>query len=202
MKKMKSLMMAAILCCGAGFMGSCNSNGNANADEAADDSLAVIVEKMNDIRFAAVDHFLIDSISKHYREAKVCIPCVQVVAIDEENPDSVKVWGNFWVNNYNVVGDTLKTISGGSHPGMMCLTRKGDGYVVTRFDQVADGAESVSSAKQIFGDKFDELAKIMSGDKKREKVRARQIAEYVKAYNVPVKYYQDYGWPAVEIPLK
>ena len=31
---------------------------------------------------------------------------------------------------------------------------------------------------------------------------ASAIADYVKANKLPVKYYQDYGWPAKVIPAK
>ena len=33
----------------------------------------------------------------------------------------------------------------------------------------------------------------------REAVRKEQLQEYVKRNNLPYKYYQDYGWPAVEL---
>lgn len=33
----------------------------------------------------------------------------------------------------------------------------------------------------------------------REAVRREQLGEYVKRNTLPIRYYQDYGWPAVAI---
>ena len=77
---------------------------------------------------------------------------------------------------------------------------EGTGYTVTGFDQVGDGSNYLPSAKRIFGDKFDAFQAIYSNAEKREEFRAAQIADYVKAHELAVKYYQDYGWPAREIP--
>ena len=197
MEKMKSWMLAAALLFGAGGFTSCH-NGNEN------ERLAEVADEIRpgDCEYA-ISMYLTDSIAAHYASGEVTIPCIQVVELDDSNPDSVLAWGGFWVFNYNVVGDTLKMVSGGSHPGMMTIQHvEGTGYRVTGFDRVEDGSDFVPSAKRIFGDKFDAFQAINSNDAKREEVRAVQIADYVKAYKLPVKYYQDYGWPAKEIPAE
>ena len=38
-----------------------------------------------------------------------------------------------------------------------------------------------------------------SNEQVREAVRKEQLQEYVKRNNLKVRYYQDYGWPAVEL---
>lgn len=200
MNKMKLWTMAAILFCGAmGFTSCHNDNGNKENEqiaEVADES------RQGDCEYA-IGKYLIDSVAQQYSPGEVSIPCIQVVGIDESNPDSVLVWGDFWVFNYNVAGDTLKMVSGGAHPGMMVVQHSsGAGYAVTAFDPVGDGSEYLPSAKRIFGDKFDAYQAISSDGEKREDVRATQIGYYVKANKLPVKYYQDYGWPAKEIPAE
>ena len=200
MKKMKSWMLAAILLCGATGFTSCHNDNSKKENE----RLAEIADETRpgDCEYA-IEVFLTDSLAKQYASGEVSIPCIQVVELDDSNPDSVLVWGDFWVFNYNVAGDTLKMISGGSHPGMMVVQHtSGAGFAVTAFDRVGDGSEYLPSAKRIFGDKFDAFQAINSNDAKREEVRAAQIADYVKAHDLPVKYYQDYGWPAKEIPAE
>jgi len=199
MANMKSWMLAAILFCGIGCLTSCN--GNADADKTAVDTVAVdSTENDGDVMLAAVDRYLVDSIGKQYSQGEVCIPCVAVVATDQKNPDSVMVWGDFWVFNFQVVGDTLKTVSGGDHPGLMCVQKASDGtFKVTSFEQVEDGSGNQASAKRIFGDMYEAFHGINSDQETREELRGMSIAKYVKANNLPIKYYQDYGWPAIEL---
>ena len=196
MNKMKLWMLAAVLLCGAGSITSCHNSDNSNEQiaEIADECRPGDCED-------AIRMYLTDSIAPQYAPGEVAIPCIQVVELDDSNPDSVLVWGDFWVFNYNVASDTLKTVSGGAHPGMMTIQHiEGTGYTVTGFEQVGDGSNYLPSAKRIFGDKFDAFQAIYSNAEKREEFRAAQIADYVKAHELPVKYYQDYGWPAREIP--
>lgn len=198
MQKMKLWIMAIILLCGAPDLTSCHN------DNGQEKGLAEIADetRQGDCEYIIVA-YLTDSIAAHYAPGELCIPCLQVVEFDDSNPDSVLVWGDYWVFNYNVAGDTLKMVSGGSHPGMMTLQPSSEGrYVVTGFDQVGDGSDYLPSAKRIFGDKYDAFHAINSNKEKREEARAFQIADYVEAHNLPVKYYQDYGWPAKEIPAE
>ena len=200
MKKMKLWMMAAILFCGVGCLTSCGGQTKTETETPAEDSVKVDVKEM--ARLKAINSYLMDSIGKAYSQGEVCIPCVQIVDIDDKDPSAVLVWGDFWVFNYNADGDTLKTVSGGSHPGLMCLQSLGNTYVVTGFEQVADGSDNLPSAKRIFGDKFDAFQAINGNQEKREEARARAIADYVEANNLPYKYYLDYGWPAQKIPTE
>ena len=206
MNKMKLWMLAAILFSGVMCYASCSSNSNEKSEapitkEESDNKLMNEIEK-NPEFYAALNGYLADSIGSQYAPGEVCIPCPTVIACDQQNPDNVRVLGAFWVFNYNVVGDTLKMVSGGSHPGLMILKKTDDGYAVTSFDQVEDGSNFTPSAKRIFGDMYEAFNGINSDEETREQVRAIFIAKYVKDNKLPVKYYQDYGWPAKEIPVK
>ena len=121
MKQMKLWMMAAILACGAACVTSCNNNGNANAEKAASTDSVDAVEMMNHFPFLpALNQYLVDSIGSQYAPGEVCIPCPTIVACDNADSDSAMlVYGDFWVYNFNIAGDTLKTVSGGDHPGVM-----------------------------------------------------------------------------------
>ena len=121
------------------------------------------------------------------------------MAVDETNANDILVWGDFWVFNYNQVGDTLKMVSGGNHPGLMHVRQTENGFEVTSFDRVADGSDNVPSAKRIFGDKYEAFQAFQSDDNKREQLRGEKLAEYVKKHNLSVTMYQDYGWPAKKL---
>ena len=189
MMKIKLWMMAAILFCGLSCLVSCNGNKAVPFDDVA--------------ATAAVAQYMVDSMGSQYAQGEVCIPSVSVIAIEKTNPDSIKLWGDYWVFNYNIVGDTLKCVSGGSHPGKMVMRTTDNGYEVIAFEQVEDGSNFLPSAKRIFGESlYDQFHAINSNEEIRESCRANYIADYVKEHNLPVKYYQDFGWPAKEIPTE
>ena len=201
MKTMKMWMMAAILFCGTGCLISCN--GNATADKADVDTVAAEASQSGDPFMDAITKYLVDSIGANYAQGDMCIPVNAMTCSNGEDGDSIFIWGDYWVFNYKVVGDTLKTVSGGNHSGKMLIKRTEDGgFQVISFEQVEDGAGNLASAKRIFGDYYPDYHASNSNEDHREKARARSIVKYVKAHNLPVKYYQDYGWPAKEIPAE
>ena len=191
--KMKWMAIAAVAMLAMTGLMSCNCK-PAAADATPDDSLAT-----DSTLLMAIDRYLIDSIGAFYAPGQLCIPCYDIVAIADSADAGIKVWGDFWVFNYNIAGDTLKTVSGGSHPGLMHIAKKDKVYVVTAFDVVLDGSENLPSAKRIFGDKYEAFHAINSDEAKREATRARALALYTKRNDLPVKFYQDYGWPAKPI---
>lgn len=196
MKKIMLWMTATILTL-CGTLASCNGNGTTK--ENSENTEAPTVNHPTDIK-GVVEAFLVDSLAKQYSQGEVSIPCVMVISTDSTSADDIKVWGDYWVFNYNVVGDTLKTVSGGNHPGLIHLKRSGDTYEVIDFEQVADGSNNLPSAKKIFGELFAEYQKVQSDGKQREQKRADAIASYVKTHDMHVKMYQDYGWDAVKLP--
>lgn len=142
----------------------------------------------------AISDYLVDEIGMQYLFGELCIPTLMMVHEEDE-----RVWGDFWVYWYNVAGDTLKTVSGGNHSGLMTLSKENGNYKVTSFEQTEDGAGNEASAKRIFGEYFDIYQNMHSNEQVREAVRREQLAEYVKQNGLPYRYYQDYGWPAVEL---
>ena len=145
--------------------------------------------------------YMVETVGKDYDAADVSIPVVNIIHEDFTPEDEVLVYGDFWINNYKVEGDTLKCVSGGNHPGVMHVAKDGDTCKVTSFDQVADGGEFDSSAKEIFGDNYDAFMKIYSDSDAIEKERAKVLADYVKANGLDVTKYQDEGWDPVELAL-
>lgn len=154
----------------------------------------------NDRISIAVADYLTHEIAKNYPPADVCIPSFSIIGTDTSNPDDTIVWGDFWVFNYKLKNDTLLTESGGSHPGLMHLKKSDDGYTVTKMDVVADGADNLKSAKEIFADKYDDFHKINSNQDEREKIRLQFISDYVKTNKLSITKVKDSGWDPVLLP--
>ena len=189
----KWLSAATLILCGAMIIG-CN---NTPAEPQSTDT---VIQQEKESFFSAITPYLVDEIGSQYSEAEYCIPSFALIGIDETDFDETKVWGDFWVFNYNIVGDTLKCVSGGNHPGLMHIQTIDNHYKVTAFDQVEDGAANLASAKRIFGGKYEAFQTANSDEELRETIRAKSIALYVMKNNIPATMYQDYGWPAKPIP--
>ncbi len=143
--------------------------------------------------------YLVEEVSKDYDEAKVCIPYFIEIATDNSNPDDILIYGDYWIDNYNLEGDTLVTESGGNYPGLMHLKKTDDGYEVTAFDVVEDGEDGMASAKEIFGDYYDKYLETMEDSESRDNTRVEFMSEYVLANELPITQYQDYGWDPVPL---
>ena len=172
---------------------------NKPTEAAVENNAVAPVNDRDTTYFTAIDRYLADSIGGRYVKGEHCVPLRSIVGVDERNPEDMLVWGDFWVFNYDQAGDTLKCVSGGSHPGLLHIRQTGKGFEVTAFDQVEDGSRFLPTAKKIFGDKFDAFQTINSDDKSREKLRAEGLAAYAKKNGLAVSLYQDYGWPAKKL---
>ncbi len=150
--------------------------------------------------FTTIESYLTE-IGSNYAPGEFTLPCYSYTIVDDSDPDDIQVWGDFWVFNYNRNEDTLETVSGGSHPGKFHIKKDAGGhFIVTGFDAVGDGSDYLPTARKIFGDRYEEFLDAQSNDEVREHARARAIADYVRDHEIPVKFYKDFGWPAVAIP--
>ena len=143
---------------------------------------------------AAISDYLVREIGEHYMKGELCIPVLMMIHEEDE-----LFMGDFWVLWYNIVGDTLKCVSGGNHTGCMTLNNQNGKYTVTNFEQTVDGAGNEASAKRIFGNYYDIYQNVHSSEVVRKAVRTEQLQEYIKRNNLAVKYYQDYGQPAIKL---
>ena len=146
-----------------------------------------------------VNRYLKDNIAVHYLQGDLSVPVSIIVTVEEDDSLHARVYGDYWVFNYRIAGDTLKTVSGGSHPGCFLLSAENGELSINGFEQVADGARFTSSAKRIFGRHYDIFMNINSNENVREAVRQDQLRIYIRRNNLSVRYYQDYGRPAVEL---
>ena len=144
----------------------------------------------------AISDYLLREIAPYYLQGELCVPALLIA-----HEDDSCVLGDFWVFWYNLSGDTFKTVSGGSHPGMMTLTYANNQPQVVAFERIEDGSRFMPTAKQIFGDYLDIFMNMHSNESVREAVRREQLSEYVQQNGLNVHYYQDYGWEAKELEL-
>ena len=149
--------------------------------------------------YAEIADYLIKTCGSHFEEAGVCIPYFEKVAVDDSNKDDIIFYGSFWVENYDQKGDTLECVSGGNFPGAIHLKKLDKGYDVSKMDAVEDGSNFDTSAKKIYGKYYDDFMKIYSNDEESKKVRKQFISDYVKANNLDIKAYKDYGWDPVSL---
>ena len=193
MKKYLSPIMAGLLALTA-----CGNKQAQSTETPATDSIQVdsTAQEEETTYFPAIHRYLVDSISVQYAEADIHVPLPTVVAVDESNGEDIKVWGEFWVMNFNQVGDTLKMISGGSHAGLMHIRQTEKGYTVTGFEQVGDGSLFAKTAKKIFGDKYDAFMAVYSDHEKRNRHHEDLLSEYVRKHHLTATMYQDNGQDA------
>lgn len=154
----------------------------------------IAINRMEQALRNAISDYLVREIGVQYLQGELCIPMLMMVA--EE--DSV-VYGDFWIFCYKFSGDTLQTVSGGNHAGRMTIAYHDGQPLVTAFEQTVDGAGNDVSAKRIFGSHYDIYCNMHSNADVREAVRKEQLGEYIRRHNLPARYYQDFGWQAVEL---
>ena len=147
----------------------------------------------------AISDYLVKEIGVQYRQGELCIPTLMIVSAQEISANQARVWGDFWIWWYNQEGETLMTVSGGNHSGVMTVIQQDDKLKVTSFEQTVDGAGFDASARRIFGSHYDVYRNMHSNQDVREAVRREQLGEYVKSHNLKISYYKDYGWDAVRL---
>ena len=102
-------------------------------------------------------------------------------------------------NRLEEKGDTLKCVSGGSHPGLMHVCQIGENFYVSDFEQVEDGSRFLPTAKRIFGEYFGTFQIHHSDGDEHESLRHDVLRAFVRDHGLTATMYQDYGWPAKEL---
>ncbi len=146
--------------------------------------------------------YLVEEVSKSYDKADVTIPTMDIVSTEVLADDDIRLYGDFWVENYDINGDTLECVSGGHYPGVFTIKKDGDNYTVTKFENPEDGSNFNETAKKLFGEHYKDWSKIYGDDEARAELRTKTISEYVKQNKLNVTQYKDYGWDAVALDLE
>ena len=164
----------------------------------ADKQIVMVNEQVKDY-YAAIDRYLAEQIAAHYAPGEYSVPVYQEVAVNGNDSTDIRIWGDFWVYNYKQEGDTLKCVSGGSHPGLMHICQIGENFYVKDFEQVEDGSLFLPSAKRIFGEYFETFQIHHSDGDEHESLRHDVLRAFVRDPGLSATMYQDYGWPAQEL---
>ncbi len=204
MKKIISLVLIAVLALSATMLVSCERpSEEGESEEAAEPTrfYGGYGYMGDDPVEGAVYEYAATVLPEQYNVDKdtISIPVVCIVDKVENEDGTVDVAGEFQVYNYTVDGDTLKMQSGGSHPGKIHLVKDGEFYKADGFDAVEDGGGFESSAKEIFGDKYEEFIKVSSDDEKIDALRKEAVQNYVQATGLEVTQYQDEGSDPVKL---
>ncbi len=178
------------------------------ANEAAAEATTEAAAKLPAYEYPGPEYFYLvlysyldEELGQYFDRGDVSIPCPVILCEDDSDSSDIKVYGDFWFYNYNLNGDVLETLGGGSFPGCIHIktTESGD-YEVTSFEQVGDGSDFEPTAKKIFGEHYDAFMKAYSDSEATEATRAQIIANYVAANNLSITSYKDFGWDPVVLP--
>ena len=166
----------------------------------ADKQIVMVNEQVKDY-YAAVERYLAEQIAGYYAKGEYSVPVYQEVAVNDSDSTDIRIWGDFWVYNYKQEGDTLKCVSGGSHPGLMHVCQIGENFYVSDFEQVEDGSRFLPSAKLIFGEYFEAFQIHHSDGDEHETLRHDVLRAFVRDHKLSATKYQDYGGPAKDLNL-
>ena len=143
--------------------------------------------------------YMKENMGKDYDAADVMLPEFILLREDDTDPEDIKVWGRFWIENYSLVGTTLMTRSGGEYPGVAHLKKTDDGFEVTSMDIVEDGSNYSASVEEIFGVDDELKAGFMESSADLDDVRVGVMNEYTKNTGIEIEAVEDYGWDPKQV---
>ena len=140
------------------------------------------MEGFDAVEAAAYDYLSFEKESD-YAPEDVMIPYVNIIGIDESDPEDVLLYGDYYLWEFEKEDDTLVAIAGGHCPGIIHAQRFGDeGDEIAIYS--ATGMEEAftdDDAETLFGDYFDAYQSVSSDQEKRDEGLAQVIADYVSA---------------------
>lgn len=172
----------------------------AEAAQAAPASLPEFVYTDGSPYLNPILDYMKENYAKHYDPADVLIPAFDLLREDESNPEDIKVWGRFWINNYSLRGTTLMHRNGGAYDGCAHLKKTDGGYEVTSIDMVQDGSDSGPSTERIFGIDKELMEGYRASDADFNDCMASAVHMYSENTGVEIKAWSDYGWDPVPLP--
>ncbi len=160
-----------------------------------------VVALSDDLK-AAVCNALISQYGTDYSDAGYVIPVFCILEVNNETPDNIMIWGDFWRFAYKLEGDTLISAAGEDVSGCMHLQEQNGTYQCIGLDVPEAGSNGVETTIQdIFGSCYDSLLQLRSDYERQEQNRAQLIADYVAAYGIPAVKYTDQNWEPAELPV-
>ncbi len=149
--------------------------------------------------FDAVWDFLRTVNLANFAPAQVMIPEFDILREDDSDPEDIKIWGHFWLTNYNLEGDTLMMQSCGDYPGLYHLLPLEEGYQVFCVEEIEDGENYSVTAEKIFGVDKDLLEAFYNSGEENQDYRIDAVRMYAEDTGLDIKAYQDFGWDPVPV---
>ena len=147
----------------------------------------------------AVTQFLLENTNgeEAMGDITTCTPIV--LDVDDSDPSDVKVWGEFWVDEFILHKTTLINVSGGSYGGVAHFDTTGGSPLLTSLETLDEGSDYDTSVDEIFGsvDLSDEYFEVIDD---RDPYRAEALANYINANGIYITQFQDHGHAPIPIP--
>lgn len=159
------------------------------------DRLPDYIYQGDDPYLPAVCDYIMQTYSPFYTQEDVAIPCPLILETDDTDPQDVRLWGIFVLDNYRLVNTTLIGESGGATPGLVHLKAVDGGWQVTSMETVGDGDDFQKDVERIFGMREGLLKRyqgITSDD--INQARLRSVSDYVNWNGLNITQMQDFGW--------
>ena len=88
------------------------------------------------------------------------IPVVCILAVNDEDPEQIHIWGTTLIENYRVEDSKLVNVSGGEFPGMFTLEPDEDGNLsVVDYEEALTEGEGDGSLSQVYMSAGEELGR-------------------------------------------
>ena len=160
---------------------------------------AVTASLPNDLAAAVCGHLSSSSMEKT-GAADIVIPGFLVADADMNDPEDVRVLGDFWCLSYERLGKTLTAKDNAAFSGCLHFRLEDGRYSFLYRELTESSGKNDESAREIFGEYYDSWKESWSDYTLREAARAQLIADYVSAFHLPVTGYRDYGWDPLKLP--
>ena len=187
-----------------------NTRSGEETEEAAD---AVVPEEETDTvyEYPAYSHetdnpyylpacqFNMEEYGSHFETFDVMIPFVDILRVDDSDPEDIKIWGNYKIFNYAIRGTTMFTMNGGNFPGLIHMKKDGDSLVGVSMDEVESGSNNAESIEKIFGvdEELLEAFRKSTEDEAEEELVLNTFRWYQEDSGLDIEAYEDYGWDPV-----
>ena len=145
-----------------------------------------------------ISEYMIQDAEQGYDPATgVFIPFTFIAGVDDEDPEDIKVYGEYNIDGYNLLNTTLVCCNGGRSRGVFHLKKEDDGsYSVVDAELPYTEEETV----KLFEGQ-DDLYSILTAltDDDENQKRGEAIAEYVNTNGLNITQWQDYSWKPVAV---
>ena len=153
----------------------------------------VYSHETDDPFYAPACQYIMENCGSQFDPEEIMIPVVDILRVDDSNPEDILVWGNYWVYNYALRGTTLMNRSGGNFPGVIHMQKDGDTYTAFAMDLVEDGSDYDSSVKKLFG-VDDELMEAFANSTEDHDLYMDTLRWYRDDTGLDIEASQDFGW--------